>query len=70
MTAEGTASRISHLRRWQRMALAAVAGIIAGYGYRLAAGEFGGSWSWTTLGITLATTVVVRSFLERVARGR
>ncbi|MFI2204746.1 hypothetical protein ACH47Z_28940 [Streptomyces sp. NPDC020192] len=52
------------------MALAAVAGIIAGYAYRLAAGEFGGPWSWTMLIITLATTVVVRSFLERFAQGR
>ncbi|MFI2204697.1 hypothetical protein ACH47Z_28695 [Streptomyces sp. NPDC020192] len=47
-----------------------MAGIIAGYAYRLAAGEFGGPWSWTMLVITLVTTVVVRYFLERLARGR
>ncbi|WP_157876959.1 hypothetical protein [Streptomyces graminilatus] len=58
------------LRRWQRMVLAAVVGIIAGYTYRLATGEFGGPWSWTMLGITLVTTMVMRSLHERIARGR
>jgi hypothetical protein len=52
------------------MALAAVVGILAGYAYRLANGEFDGPWSWAMVGVTLVTTVVVRFLLERLARGR